>query len=82
MNQLKSIRFMHFQPATKCLPLGGCDLEGRNYMLLNAEITMLKNRLIRASQYVNCLTHPYMLKISQMIDVRLDEFERIKKLLL
>lgn len=48
---------MHFQPATKCLPLGGCDLEGRNYMLLNAEITMLKKRLIRASQYVNCLTH-------------------------
>lgn len=35
-----------------------------------------------ASQYVNYLTHPYMLKISQMIDVRLDEFERIKKLLL
>lgn len=73
---------MHSQPATKCLPLGGCDLEGRNCMLLVAEITMLKKRLIHASQYVNCLTHPYMLKISQMIDVRLDEFERIKKLLL
>jgi len=32
-------------------------LEGRNYMLLNAEITMLKKQLIHASQYVNCLTH-------------------------
>ncbi|CAG5078183.1 Protein of unknown function [Thermobacillus xylanilyticus] len=32
-------------------------MEGRNYMLLNAEITMLKKRLIHASQYVNCLTH-------------------------
>lgn len=60
---------------------GECDLESRVHMRLDAEITMLKKRLIRASQYVNCLTHPYMLKISQMVDVRLNEFERIKKVL-
>ncbi|WP_226375444.1 Spo0E family sporulation regulatory protein-aspartic acid phosphatase [Effusibacillus dendaii] len=48
-------------------------------MRLDAEITMLKKRLIRVSQDVDCLTHPYMLKISQMLDVRLNEIERIKK---
>lgn len=72
---------MQSQPATEKLTFkeGECDLESRDYMMLNAEIEMLKNRLIKLNQNVDCLTHPYIIKISQMLDIRLNEFERFKK---
>lgn len=48
-------------------------------MLLDNEIDMLKKRLNKVSRNVDDLTHPYMLQLSRMLDVRLNKFESIKK---
>lgn len=45
--------------------------------ILAHDIACLKELLQLANEHVNCLTHPLMIRISQMLDQKLNQYQHL-----
>jgi hypothetical protein len=46
---------------------------------LAKDITLLKELLVLANEHVNSLTHPLMIKISEILDQKLNQYQRLSQ---